>query len=75
MLIMMNNYIINSFIYSKKNNFNQIFSYLQKFNSLVKEKIVKNEIKYLLKNLILNIKNNNYYLTDKGLKLMNNNIY
>lgn len=71
----MDNYIINSFIYTNTNSFNDIFFYVKRYFCSIDKKILNNKLKFLIKKFLLVEKNNSYFLTKNGNIILNDNIY
>jgi hypothetical protein len=72
----MDYHIINSFIFSKYNNFESILNYIEKhYNRPIIIVDIKKELTRLLKNDIIKFENNDYYLTDEGNVILNDNKY
>lgn len=72
----MDEYIINSFIFKNINQFDDIFNYI--LNHSKNKDITKNDVsynlKYLIKNNIINIFNESYSLTTEGNFILKTNI-
>ena len=63
----MEKYIINSFFYKKRNDINYIFEYIkQKYDTVLEINDIKMILKNYIKLQIIDIINNNYYLTTEG---------
>ena len=71
----MDNYIIDSFIYTNTNSFNDIFLYVKRYFCSIDKKLLNNKLKFLIKKFFLVEKNNSYFLTKNGNIILNDNIY
>ena len=77
----MEKYIINSFFYKNSNTINDIFEYIKTkyYNNTVEINNIKNNIKnivnlYIKWKILFIDKNNKYYLTEEGNKILNQQI-
>jgi hypothetical protein len=71
----MNNNIINLFIHNKSNTLNSILLWIKRKNNAINKKILRKDIKFLIKKNILKQNNEFYHLTNNGLVIMCDNKY
>ena len=68
--------IINSFIIQQKHTLLSMFQYISKrYNKDIKQTDIYEEVKKLIKNKYIILKENDYQLTEIGNNLVNNNMY
>jgi hypothetical protein len=72
----MDEYIINSFTFSKYNTFSNIFNYIKSHSTMeINKEQLKKQLKYLIKKKTLDFINDSYKLTEKGNAVLSINVY